>query len=79
MITALIFLVLHMHIKPIRIFEDAAPNTEIDAKWRIRPKSTSLDWNDSNEIKKVIVVDKNDEDVEDPQEMNTQQNRGNQY
>ncbi len=43
MITASIFLVLHMHIEPTRFLEDDAPNAEFDADRRLCAGFTCLD------------------------------------
>ncbi len=42
-ITAPIFLVLHMHIGPTRFLKDGAPNAEFDTDRRLHTRSTGLD------------------------------------
>lgn len=62
MIIAPIFLVLCMHIGPIELLENSALNAKFSANRRFHIGSTSLDWDDSTKIKKVITIDKDDKD-----------------
>ncbi len=69
MITALIFLILSMHIGPTRFLEDGALNAEFDADRRLHTGSTGLDWDDSAVAEAIAAVE-NDKDEEDPREKN---------
>ncbi len=75
MITALIALVLRMHIEPTRLLEDSAPNVEFDAEGRFRLGSTGLDRDEKGKIERTIIVDEDDEDKEDPRKKNRQLKR----
>lgn len=61
-ITAPIFLILHIYIWPIRLLENRAPNIEFDADRRLYPRSTGLAWDNSGKIEEAITTDENDED-----------------
>lgn len=63
MITALILLVLHMHIGPIRFLEDGISNAKFDTNKRLYTESTSLDQDDCAIVKAIAIV-KNDKDEE---------------
>lgn len=62
MITAPIFLVLHMHIRPIKLLKDGTLNVKFVVKEKLYIGSTSLNWDDSAKIKEIVAVDKDNKD-----------------
>lgn len=79
-ITAPIFLVFCMHIRPTRLLEDGTPNAECNVDKKPHLESIGLDWDDSDKIEEAIAVDKNNKDKkEDFQEKNRQLKREKQY
>lgn len=65
MIITLIFLVLYMHIRAIKLLEDGALNAKFDVDGRLHPRSTSLDQDNNTKIKKAITINKNNKDKEE--------------
>lgn len=76
MITALIFLVPCMHIKPTKLIENSAPNAKFDSDKKLCSKSTGLYWDNNTKIEEAIIPNKDDKNKEkDPQERNKQLKR----
>lgn len=55
-----------MHIGLTKLFENDAPNIEFNIEERLRLRSIGLNWDEKGEIKRAIVVDKDNKDEEDP-------------
>lgn len=72
MITAPIFLVFHIYIRPTRLLENGTSNAEFDVERRFYPRSIGLDWDKRGKIKKTIIVNKNNKNEKDLQEKNSQ-------
>lgn len=64
MITALVLIVLRMHIEITRLLEDGAPSAKWEADSRLRTESTGLGWDNNADIEEAIAADEDNKNEE---------------